>query len=115
MKIQQYGNYFAKALPIPFIYFLYTRNLFQLKNKSILRDLGVVLGCLGWMEVCEFGLNKFMWVNVEARVKAFGILKRKEMEDRYKALAPKQRTELQNEDDFIDDYQGTPETSTTKA
>lgn len=115
LKIQQYGNYAAKALPIPFIYFLYTKNIFQLKSRSILRDFGVILGCIGWTEACEFGLSKFMWMNVESQVKAFGLLKRKEMEGRYKALIPKQRTELQNETDFMDDYSTNEQTATSKA
>lgn len=88
---------------------MYQKNLFRLNSKSIWRDLGVIFGCIAYMEVGEYALSNYMWSNVKDHVRNYAIMKQQETAIKYQKIASQNRfskdqsPESQDDNDSLSD------------
>lgn len=88
---------------IPAVFFLYQKKMFNLNSKSLLRDFGVILGCIGYMEAGEYFLNNYMWSQVKGHITSYAIKKQQETAIKFQKISQQGRLGTEDSSDLLDD------------
>jgi len=102
LRFEKWGSWAVRFSVLPGVFLLYKLKAFRLNSRSLIRDFGVVAGCLLYMEGAEYFLGEAMWKTASPLVREYGIRKQAEMANKYKGLTQTSRSEMPIADDWLE-------------